>query len=308
MAEVKVNWKDSKGQDVSEQLSVNPGTGTGNKGTGFGSILNAGIDRTLSMEVTTSHGVKKALTVNQVGCRQALAGNDGARFLDKDGYVFGVLKNDAPCQCTGDCPPPELTNYFVLYDFADSGTSGLNKQFTVNDPYEGYASNDIEEFIYEFGWYVESNDDGYNKPGVGGLDNPMMPGIASEMIDRGSASSIYSINNGFTLYLDGSAAKLGVGAFSYNNDRSRFVSIGLPGNSGNIKVSFKKTSRYSGELNIYVNDEQKSVLFMPYTSDGFKDLAGITKNTVTILGTEERHFTSFKHAIRTYEEHLPINS
>lgn len=76
---------------------------------------------------------------------------------------------------------------------------------------------------------------------------------------------------------------------------------------GTIKVSFKKTSKMSGTLNVYVNDVVKSVTFMPYSGDGYEDLAGLTDSQVTILGTSERHFTSFKHSIRTYEEHIPID-
>jgi hypothetical protein len=197
----------------------------------------------------------------------------------------------------------------VLYDYSDDSPTGLNKTFTVKKPYNGYAHIDVEEFIYEFGWHVESNGDGYNIPGVGGMDNPMMPGIASGMVIRGQSGGHYAVNDGFTLYLDSSSgsAKLFIGAFSYNSNEYQPVSIGLPGTDGTIKVSFKKTSKMSGTLKVYVNDVEKNVLFMPYSGDGYEDLAGLTDNQVTILGTDKRHFTSFKHSVKTYEEHIPIN-
>lgn len=197
----------------------------------------------------------------------------------------------------------------MLYDYSDDSSTGLNKTFTVKKPYNGYAHIDVEEFIYEFGWHVESNGDGYNIPGVGGMDNPMMPGIASGMVIRGQSGGFYAVNDGFTLYLDSSSgsAKLFIGAFSYNSNELQPVSIGLPGSDGTIKISFKKTSNMSGTLKVYVNDVEKNVLFMPYSGDGYEDLAGLTDNQVTMLGTDKRHFTSFKHSIRTYEEHIPIN-
>lgn len=83
---------------------ISPGSGTGSAAVSFGSVMNKGLDRTLELEITTPKGVKKTLTVNQEGCRQAYITSDGKRWLTSDNRVYGVLKSDVPCKCTGDCP------------------------------------------------------------------------------------------------------------------------------------------------------------------------------------------------------------
>lgn len=80
------------------------GAVTGSAPVSFGSVMNNGLDRTLELEITTPKGVKKTLTVNQEGCRQAYITSDGKRWLTSDNRVYGVLKSDAPCECIGDCP------------------------------------------------------------------------------------------------------------------------------------------------------------------------------------------------------------
>ena len=93
MSDLNVNWKDGVGEVTDQPLTVSPGSGTGNAPVSFGSV-----------EITTPKGVKKTLTVNQEGCRQAYITSDGKRWLTSDNRVYGVLKSDAPCECTGDCP------------------------------------------------------------------------------------------------------------------------------------------------------------------------------------------------------------
>lgn len=101
---LNINWKDGVGEVTDQPLTVSPGSGTGSAPVSFGSVMNNGLDRTLELEITTPKGVKKALTVNQEGCRQAYITSDGKRWLTSDNRVYGVLKSDAPCECTGDCP------------------------------------------------------------------------------------------------------------------------------------------------------------------------------------------------------------
>ena len=79
-------------------------SGAGSAPVSFGSVMNNGLDRTLELEITTPKGIKKTLTVNQEGCRQAYITSDGKRWLTSDNRVYGVLKSDAPCECIGDCP------------------------------------------------------------------------------------------------------------------------------------------------------------------------------------------------------------
>lgn len=97
--DLNVNWKDGVGEVTDQPLTVSPGSGTGNAAVSFGSVMNKGLDRTLELEITTPKGVKKTLTVNQEGCRQAYITSDGKRWLTSDNRVYGVLKSDAPCEC-----------------------------------------------------------------------------------------------------------------------------------------------------------------------------------------------------------------
>lgn len=99
MSDLNINWKDGVGEVTDQPLTVSPGSGTGNAPVSFGSVMNRGLDRTLELEITTPKGVKKTLTVNQEGCRQAYITSDGKRWLTSDNRVYGVLKSDAPCEC-----------------------------------------------------------------------------------------------------------------------------------------------------------------------------------------------------------------
>lgn len=101
--DLNINWKDGVGEVTDQPLTVSPGSGTGNAAVSFGSVMNKGLDRTLELEITTPKGVKKTLTVNQEGCRQAYITSDGKRWLTSDNRVYGILKSDAPCECMGDC-------------------------------------------------------------------------------------------------------------------------------------------------------------------------------------------------------------
>lgn len=97
--DLNINWKDGVGEVTDQPLTVSPGSGSGDATVSFGSEINKGIDRTLELEVTSSKGTKKTLTVNQEGCRQAYITSDGKRWLTSDNRVYGVLKSDAPCEC-----------------------------------------------------------------------------------------------------------------------------------------------------------------------------------------------------------------
>ena len=99
MNDIDINWKDGVGEVTDQPLTVSPGSGTGDAAVSFGSVMNKGLDRTLELEITTPKGVKKTLTVNQEGCRQAYITSDGKRWLTSDNRVYGVLKSDAPCEC-----------------------------------------------------------------------------------------------------------------------------------------------------------------------------------------------------------------
>ena len=101
--DLNINWKDGVGEVTDQPLTVSPGSGVGDAPVSFGSVMNKGLDRTLDLEITTPKGVKKTLTVNQEGCRQAYITSDGKRWLTSDNRVYGVLKSDAPCYCNDTC-------------------------------------------------------------------------------------------------------------------------------------------------------------------------------------------------------------
>lgn len=90
--DLNINWKDGVGEVTDQPLTVSPGSGAGSAPVSFGSVMNNGLDRTLELEITTPKGVKKTLTVNQEGCRQAYITSDGKRWLTSDNRVYGVLK------------------------------------------------------------------------------------------------------------------------------------------------------------------------------------------------------------------------
>ena len=77
--DLNINWKDGVGEVTDQPLTVSPGSGTGSAPVSFGSVMNNGLDRTLELEITTPKGIKKTLTVNQEGCRQADMTSDGKR-------------------------------------------------------------------------------------------------------------------------------------------------------------------------------------------------------------------------------------
>lgn len=116
--DLNINWKDGVGEVTDQPLIVSPGSGSGDAVVSFGSVMNKGLDRTLELEITTPKGVKKTLTVNQEGCRQAYITSDGKRWLTSDNRVYGVLKSDAPCQCF-DVIPNTIT---FKIDDADSNS------------------------------------------------------------------------------------------------------------------------------------------------------------------------------------------
>ena len=99
MSDLNVNWKGRGRRGNGPASDRQPGVRDRYAPVSFGSVMNKGLDRTLELEITTPKGVKKTLTVNQEGCRQAYITSDGKRWLTSDNRVYGVLKGDAPCQC-----------------------------------------------------------------------------------------------------------------------------------------------------------------------------------------------------------------
>lgn len=117
--DLNINWKDGVGEVTDQPLTVSPGSGTGDASVSFGSVMNNGLDRTLELEIVSSKGVKKTLTVNQEGCRQAYITSDGKRWLTSDNRVYGVLKSDAPCECL------EVTPNIVRFKIDDANSDPM---------------------------------------------------------------------------------------------------------------------------------------------------------------------------------------
>lgn len=119
MSDLNINWKDGVGEVTNQPLTVSPGSGAGDAPVSFGSVINKGLDRTLDLEIVSSKGAKKTLTVNQEGCRQAYVTSDGKRWLTSDNRVYGVLKSDAPCECL------EVTPNVIRFKIDDANPDPL---------------------------------------------------------------------------------------------------------------------------------------------------------------------------------------
>lgn len=161
MSDLNVNWKDGVGEVTDQPLTVSPGSGAGNASVSFGSVMNKGLDRTLELEITTPKGVKKTLTVNQEGCRQAYVTSDGKRWLTSDNRVYGVLKSDAPCQCNGTClisyvRPDGSITYTPSSDCIGVVLNAQGKRFMIEkngDSNESYVTAGAgKDSTYAFCW------------------------------------------------------------------------------------------------------------------------------------------------------------
>lgn len=164
MNDIDINWKDGVGEVTDQHLTVSPGSGTGNAAVSFGSVMNKGLDRTLELEITTPKGVKKTLTVNQEGCRQAYITSDGKRWLTSDNRVYGVLKSDAPCQCNGTClisyiRPDGSITYTPSSDCIGVVLNAQGKRFMIekyehlNESYVTAGSGKNSTYAFYWGGY-----------------------------------------------------------------------------------------------------------------------------------------------------------
>lgn len=162
--DLNINWKDGVGEVTDQPLTVSPGAGSGDAAVSFGSVMNKGLDRTLELEITTPKGVKKTLTVNQEGCRQAYITSDGKRWLTSDNQVYGVLKSDAPCQCNGTClisyvRPDGSITYTPSSDCIGVVLNAQGKRFMIekyedlNESYVTAASGKSSTSIFYWGGY-----------------------------------------------------------------------------------------------------------------------------------------------------------
>ena len=88
--DLNINWKDGVGEVTDKPPDRQSGVEA--PPVSFGSVMNNGLDRTLELEITTPKGIKKTLTVNQEGCRQAYITSDGKRWLTSDNRVYGVFE------------------------------------------------------------------------------------------------------------------------------------------------------------------------------------------------------------------------
>lgn len=181
--DLNINWKDGVGEVTDQPLTVSPGSGTGDAAVSFGSVMNKGLDRTLELEITTPKGVKKTLTVNQEGCRQAYITSDGKRWLTSDNRVYGVLKSNAPCACMdkgiisyvkpdgGVTDIPSLDCIGIVLD--DQGKKFMiEKNETSNESYKNSWSDGNNKYFYWGGNGIDQagitsyiNVDGSNESG-----------------------------------------------------------------------------------------------------------------------------------------------
>lgn len=199
MNDIDINWKDGVGEVTGQPLTISPGSGTGNAAVSFGSVMNKGLDRTLELEITTPKGVKKTLTVNQEGCRQAYITSDGKRWLTSDNRVYGILKSDAPCERKENGCIQEIIE---AKDFSDNETlySFVNKDRKLVSVYFN-MDNDFMMSIFmnntktSSGITAMANDQDRSTNFIMGFDKQGMFSLNFKLSDK----SIILDNNGFNV-------------------------------------------------------------------------------------------------------------
>lgn len=197
MSDLNINWKDGVGEVTDQPLTVSPGAGSGDAAVSFGSVMNKGLDRTIELEIATSKGVKKTLTVNQEGCRQAYITSDGKRWLTSDNRVYGVLKSDPPCGCVD----VRLISYVKpdgsITDTPSSDCIGvvlntqckrfmIEKYENLNQSYKDAAAG--KDSTYEFYW----GECGKNQPGITNYENVNGNNYGYLKSESGSYDDVYN--------------------------------------------------------------------------------------------------------------------
>lgn len=167
--DLNINWKDGVGEVTDQPLTVSPGSGTGSAPVSFGSVMNNGLDRTLELEITTPKGIKKTLTVNQEGCRQAYITSDGKRWLTSDNRVYGVLKSNAPCACMYKGVISYVNPNGSIIDTPSSDCIGIvldaqgkkfmiEKNETSNESYKNSWTDNNNKYFYWGGYGIDQAD------------------------------------------------------------------------------------------------------------------------------------------------------
>lgn len=197
--DLNINWKDGVGEVTDQPLTVSPGSGTGNAPVSFGSVMNKGLDRTLELEITTAKGVKKTLTVNQEGCRQAYITSDGKRWLTSDNRVYGILKSDAPCECKENgciqeiIEAKDFSDNETLYSFVNKDRKLTSVQFNMDNDF--MMSIFMNNTKTSSGITAMANDQDRSTNFIMGFDKQGMFSLNFKLSDK----SIILDNNGFNV-------------------------------------------------------------------------------------------------------------
>lgn len=89
---MEVKWNDGINSEFTEDLSVNPASGSGNKEITVSGQENTKLDREALIDVQTNTGGKKAtVKISQKGQRQAFCTGDGTPFFTGDSQSYNVL-------------------------------------------------------------------------------------------------------------------------------------------------------------------------------------------------------------------------
>lgn len=114
---MEVKWNDGINSEFTEDLSVNPSSGSGDKTVTVSGLENTKLDREALIDVETNTGGKKAtVKVSQKGQRKAFCTGDGIPFLTGDSASYNVIPPDCIVFDKSISDPANITGY---------GTSGI---------------------------------------------------------------------------------------------------------------------------------------------------------------------------------------
>lgn len=90
---MQVTWNDGYNPAFTGDLTINPGSGTGNKTITVSDGVNESLDASCSVTVAlTTGGSPKTVKINQKGKRQVFCTGDGIPYCTGDGLTYNVVK------------------------------------------------------------------------------------------------------------------------------------------------------------------------------------------------------------------------
>lgn len=154
---MELKWNDGINQEFTEDLSVNPSSGSGNKTVTVSGLENTKLDREALIDVQTNTGGKKTtVKVTQKGQRQAFCTSDGIPFLTGDSASYNVIPPDRIVFDKSISDPANITGYGTpgIMDLCSKWRRCLVKTTTVAGSALGevaicYLKDDDSNFYHD---------------------------------------------------------------------------------------------------------------------------------------------------------------